>query len=54
LPGSGGESGLSFRFCRRRGVVIAIGTGRLSVVLLISGPGALVGGAGVVDGAMLV
>jgi hypothetical protein len=50
----GMQSGLSFRFCRRRGVVIAIGTGRLSVVLLISGPGALVGGAGVVDGAMLV
>jgi hypothetical protein len=54
LPGSGGESGLSFSFCRRKGVVIAIGTGKLSVVLLISGPGALVGGAGVVDGAMLV
>jgi hypothetical protein len=54
LPSLGGESGLSFRFCWRRGVVIAIRTGKLSVVLLISGPGALVGGAGVVDGAMLV
>jgi hypothetical protein len=54
LPGSGGESGLRFRFCQRGGVVIAIGTGKLSVVLLISGAGVLVGGAGVVDGAMLV
>jgi hypothetical protein len=35
-------------------VVIAIGTGKLSVVLLMSGTGVLVGGAGVVDGAMLV
>jgi hypothetical protein len=54
LPGSGGESGLSFHFCQRRGVVIAIGTGKLSVLLLMSGTGVLVGGAGVVDGAMLV
>jgi hypothetical protein len=53
LPGSGGESRLSFRFCRRRGVVIAIGTGNLSVVLLISETGVLASGDGVVDGTML-
>jgi thiamine pyrophosphate-dependent acetolactate synthase large subunit-like protein len=35
-------------------VVIAKGTGKLFVVLVISGPGALVSGAGVVDGVMLV
>jgi hypothetical protein len=54
LPGSGGESGLSFHFYRRGGVVIAIGTGNLSVVLLMSGTKVLAGSDGVVNGAMLV
>jgi hypothetical protein len=54
LPCSGGEGGLSFRFCWRGGEAIAIETGSLSVLLLMSGTGVLAGGDGVVDGAMLV